>query len=156
MVRHAGLTTYSRDEFIHGDRIAYFSMEVTLRREIPTYSGGLGVLAGDTVRSAADLELPLVTVTLVSRAGYFRQELDAQGRQIEHPDIWEPSQWANPLDAKVSVPIEGRNVWVGGWLYVLQGHMGGRQPVILLDTDLDENGAEDRAITRTRRGVGAL
>ena len=136
-----------KDEFIHEERIAYFSMEIALRSEIPTYSGGLGVLAGDTVRSAADLELPLVTVSLVSRAGYFRQEIDALGRQVEHSDSWEPSQWARPLEAKVSVLIEGRKVWVGGWFYVLEGHMGGRQPIILLDTDLEENSVEDREIT---------
>lgn len=133
-------------EFIQSERIAYFSMEIALRSDIPTYSGGLGVLAGDTVRSAADLELPLVTVSLVSRAGYFHQKID-NGRQLEEPDSWDPSVWAKPLKAKVSVPIEGRDVWVGGWLYVVEGHMGGRQPVILLDTDLEDNAAGDREIT---------
>ena len=136
-----------REAFIHRPRIAYFSMEIALRNEIPTYSGGLGVLAGDTVRAAADLDLPLVAVSLVSRNGYFRQELDAQGRQVERADPWEPGRWASPLEAKITVPIEGRNVWVGGWLYVLQGHMGGKQPVILLDTDLPENNAADRELT---------
>ena len=123
------------DEFIHEPRIAYFSMEIALRSEIPTYSGGLGVLAGDTVRSAADLGLPLVAISLVSRRGHFVQEFDAQGRQIEREASWEPSRWARPLDAKVAVPIEGRAVWVGAWLYVHEGHLGGRQPVLLLDTD---------------------
>ncbi|MDP2325157.1 MAG: alpha-glucan family phosphorylase [Gammaproteobacteria bacterium] len=131
---------------IRESRIAYFSMEVALRNRIPTYSGGLGVLAGDTVRAAADLELPLVTVTLVSRAGYFRQTI-RDGQQVEEPDIWDPSRWATRLDAKIVVPIEGRSVWVGGWLYILEGHMGGKQPVILLDTDLDENGKDDRLLT---------
>ena len=135
------------DEFVREPRIAYFSMEIALRNEIPTYSGGLGVLAGDTVRTAADLELPLVSVTLVSRAGYFRQELDANGRQTEHADPWQPDKWASPLGAKIAVQIDGRSVWISSWLYVLQGHMGGRQPVILLDTDLDENNALDREIT---------
>jgi starch phosphorylase len=116
-------------------RIAYFSMEIALRNEIPTYSGGLGVLAGDTVRTAADLDLPMVGVTLISRAGYFQQQLQA-GRQIEQADPWEPSRWASRLEAKIVVPVEGRLVWIGGWLYVLDGHMGGRVPVILLDTDL--------------------
>lgn len=135
------------DEFIHEPRIAYFSMEIALRNEIPTYGGGLGVLAGDTVRSAADLEVPLVAVTLVSRAGYFRQEIDSRGRQIERPDPWEPSRWATRLKASVAVPIEGREVWVSGWLYILEGHMGGRQPVILLDTDISLNRSDDREIT---------
>ena len=135
------------DEFIHEPRIAYFSMEIALRNEIPTYSGGLGVLAGDTMRSAADLELPMVAVTLVSRRGYFHQEIDTTGTQIEHLDTWEPEQWATPLAAKVALNIGGHQVWVGGWLYILEGHMNGRQPVILLDTDLEENRPEDRTIT---------
>ena len=135
------------DEFIHEPRVAYFSMEIALRSEIPTYAGGLGILAGDTVRSATDLELPMVAVSLVSRAGYFRQEIDAQGRQHESPATWDPKRWGQQLDAKIAVPIDGRTVWIGAWLYVLEGSMGGRQPVLLLDTDLDENSSEDREIT---------
>ena len=134
-------------EFIHSERVAYFTMEIALRPEMRTYAGGLGVLAGDTVRSAADLELPLVTVSLASRAGYFRQSIDEAGIQHEHPDPWNPEAWAHPLEARVAVPIEGRSVWVGGWLHVLEGHMGGRQPVILLDTDLAENDPADRELT---------
>jgi starch phosphorylase len=134
-------------EFTHEPRIAYFSMEIALRSEIPTYSGGLGVLAGDTVRAAADMELPMVAVTLISHQGYFRQEIDPSGRQIEHPDAWDPTKWTVGLTAKVAVTIEQRDVWVGGRLYVHEGHMNGRQPVILLDTDLDENHPDDRTIT---------
>jgi starch phosphorylase len=135
------------DEFTHTPRIAYFSMEIALANAIPTYSGGLGVLAGDTVRSAADLEVPMVAVTLVSRMGYFRQELDAQGHQRELPEPWDPSGTAVPLNAKVVVSIEGRRVWVGAWVYIVKGERVGRQPVILLDTDLDENSQEDRQLT---------
>jgi len=122
-------------------------MEIALRSDIPTYSGGLGVLAGDTVRTAADLSLPLVAVTLVSRHGYFRQTIDADGQQHEQPDPWEPAQHCKPLRAKVTVPIAGRDVWVGGWLYVLEAPRGGRQPVILLDTDFPENAPDDRRLT---------
>ena len=135
------------DEFIHEPRIAYFSMEIALRNEIPIYAGGLGVLAGDTMRSAADLDLPMVAVSLASHAGYFRQEIDAQGRQMEHAATWELRHWAQPLDAKIAVQIDGHTVWIGAWLYVLESHMGGRQPVLLLDTDLNENGSDDREIT---------
>ena len=142
------------DAFILEPRIAYFSMEIALDSEIPTYSGGLGVLAGDTVRSCADLELPMVAVSLVSRAGYFRQTIDDNGRQTEQPDPWNPEQHAKPLNAKVAVTIEGRSVWVGGWLYILQGQMNGRQPVILLDTDIEENSEEDRKLTHYLYGDG--
>jgi starch phosphorylase len=135
------------DEFTREPRVAYFSMEVALREEIPTYAGGLGILAGDTLRSSADLSLPLVGVSLVSRAGYFRQQIDAQGNQVEQPARWDPKRWTQPLDAKVAVEIEGRAVWIGAWLYVIESHMGGKAPVILLDTYLDENQPEDREIT---------
>lgn len=133
--------------FFNRPRIAYFSMEIALDSAIPTYSGGLGVLAGDTVRTAADLELPLVAVTLVSRQGYFRQTLDADGNQREHPDPWAPAEHARLLRAMVAVPIAGRDVWVRAWLYPLTSHLGGRVPVILLDTDCESNSAEDRRIT---------
>lgn len=135
------------DEFLREPRVAYFSMEIALRSEIPTYAGGLGVLAGDTLRTAADMSLPLVAVSLVSRAGYFRQEIDSQGRQVERAQTWTPERYAERLDARVAVHIEGRPVWIGAWLYVLEGHPGGRAPVILLDTDLEENLQADRQIT---------
>ena len=143
------------DEFLQEARVAYFSMEIALRSEIPTYAGGLGVLAGDTLRSAADLSLPLVGVTLVSRAGYFRQELDAAGRQVEHPAPWDPARWATPLDAKVAVRIEDRAVWVSAWLYVIESDLGDRAPVLLLDTDLPENAPADREITHCLYGGDA-
>ncbi len=135
------------DEFIHEPRIAYFSMEIALRSEIPTYAGGLGILAGDTLLSATDLDLPMVAISLISRAGYFRQELDADGRQKEFPANWKPDHWAQPLDAKIAIKIDNNTVWIRAWLYVLEGHMGGRQPVLLLDTDLEENSPLDREIT---------
>ncbi|MCS6786333.1 MAG: alpha-glucan family phosphorylase [Thiobacillaceae bacterium] len=127
--------------------MAYFSMEIGLAADIPTYSGGLGVLAGDTLRTAADLELPMVGVSLVSRAGYFRQEIDAEGRQVERPDPWDPARHARRLDAAVAIRIEERTVWIGGWLYVVRSWRGGSVPVILLDTDLNANDPRDRDIT---------
>ncbi len=135
------------DGFLSRPCVAYFSMEIALRNEIPTYAGGLGVLAGDTLRSAADLALPLVGVTLVSRAGYFHQELDSAGGQLERHVTWEPQRWAQALDAKVAVRIEDKPVWVNAWLYVMESRLGGRAPVLLLDTDLPENRPEDREIT---------
>lgn len=143
------------DNFIHEPRVAYFSMEIALRNDIPTYSGGLGVLAGDTIRSAVDLELPMVAVTLASRMGYFRQEIDGQGRQVEHPDPWDPASIATQLDAMVAVAIEGRSVWIGGWLYEMKGSRRGTQPVVLLDTDIDQNNADDRSLTHYLYGGDA-
>ncbi len=135
------------DDFLPRTRIAYLSMEIALRPEMHTYSGGLGVLAGDTVRSSADLQLPMVFVTLASRSGYFRQEIDRKGHQIERPDHWEPAEWASMVPAMVAVEIEGRPVWVRPWLYIHTSPGGGSVPVLLLDTDLDQNDAANRPIT---------
>lgn len=135
------------DSFLARRRIAYFSMEIALRPEMHTYSGGLGVLAGDTARSCADLELPMVFLTLASRDGYLRQEIDSDGRQVDHADPWDLADWATPLDAMVAVRIEGRAVWVRPWLHVLTCPVGHAIPVLLLDTRLDHNEPADRAIT---------
>jgi glycogen phosphorylase len=133
--------------FLPRTTIAYFTMELALRVEIHTYAGGLGVLAGDTVRSCADLELPAVFVSLLTRAGYFRQEIDAEGLQVEHPDPWEPEKWARPIAAMIGVQIEDRDVWVRPWLYVHTSELGYGVPVLLLDTDLEQNDPRDRNLT---------
>ena len=135
------------DPFLSRTRVAYFSMEMALHPEMHTYSGGLGVLAGDTARSCADLELPVVFVTLASRQGYLRQEIDAEGRQVDHNDPWQLADWATPLDAMVAVRIEGRPVWVRPWLHLVTCPIGHQIPVLLLDTQLDHNDVSDRAIS---------
>ena len=92
---------------LHGvlkcQKIAYFSMEIGLTNEIPTYAGGLGTLAGDAIRSAADLKLPLVAVTLISKRNYFRQKLDANGRQTEQANEWFPEKLMVQLPNEVEV-----------------------------------------------------
>lgn len=128
-------------------KIAYFSMEIGLSRDIPTYSGGLGTLAGDTVKSSADLNLPLVGITLLSRRGYFRQELDPAGNQIEHSIEWNPSDFLVRLENEITVQIQNRDVKVGAWQYSLQSPTGGEVPVLFLDTDLEGNSPDDRTIT---------
>jgi glycogen phosphorylase len=133
--------------FLPQTNIAYFTMEVALRVEVHTYAGGLGVLAGDTVRSSADLELPVVFVSLLSRDGYFRQEINAEGWQVEHPDPWDIERWARPLAAMIGVQIEGRDVWVRPWVYVHTSDVGYSVPVLLLDTDLEQNDPQDRNLT---------
>ncbi|RJQ44026.1 MAG: alpha-glucan family phosphorylase [Nitrospiraceae bacterium] len=129
-------------------KIAYFSMEIGLCDDIPTYSGGLGVLAGDTVKSAADLNLPFIAVTLISRKGYFRQEIDSSGRQIELPAVWEPSKLLKKADEKITLILEGRTVVVQAWVYFVESPRNGKGvPVIYLDTDSPENDPADRALT---------
>ncbi len=132
--------------------VAYFSMEICLEQAIPTYSGGLGVLAGDTLRSAADLGVPLVAVTLLHRKGYFHQHLDATGHQTETPVSWSPESELERVDARTTVTIEGRTVHVAAWRYTVRGVRGHEVPVFLLDTMLDENSESDRTLTDTLYG----
>ncbi|HTW97582.1 MAG TPA: alpha-glucan family phosphorylase [Acidimicrobiales bacterium] len=134
--------------------VAYFSMEVALSDEIPTYSGGLGVLAGDFLRAAADLGLPLVGVTLCYGGGYFRQQLDKQGRQGEAPVSWDPCSLLEAIPDTVQVEVAGRPVTVGAFRYVITGLGGHEVPVYLLDTDLEGNDDEARAITGRLYGGG--
>ena len=137
----------SIDPFIKEPKIAYFSMEIGLKNEIKTYSGGLGVLAGDTIKSAADLRLPMVAVSLLTKRGFFKQELDPFGRQKELPDEWNPANFMARLADRITVGIESREVQIAPWLYVVESATGGKLPVIFLDTDLPENAPEDREIT---------
>ncbi|HXH22323.1 MAG TPA: alpha-glucan family phosphorylase [Dehalococcoidia bacterium] len=128
-------------------RVAYFSMEAGLESAMPTYSGGLGVLAGDTLRAAADLGVPMVAVTLLHRQGYFRQRLEASGEQIEEPYPWEPSRFLEPLDILLQVTVEGRQVALRPWRYTVKGVSGHTVPVFFLDAALPQNDPRDRALT---------
>jgi starch phosphorylase len=132
---------------LKGQKIAYFSMEVGLTSQIPTYAGGLGTLAGDAIRSSADLKLPLVAVTLISKRNYFKQKLDANGNQSEQPREWNPEKLLLLLPNEVFVQIEGRTVKVRAWLYKYQSVTGGVVPVLFLDTDCEGNTQQDREIT---------
>jgi starch phosphorylase len=132
--------------------IAYFSMEIALDPNMPTYSGGLGMLAGDTLRSAADLGAPLVAVTLVYRKGYFRQYLDPSGQQSEQPQQWEPERTLKAVEGRVAIEIDGRQVWIRAWEYDVQGIDGDIVPVYLLDTNVPENAEWDRHLTDSLYG----
>ena len=134
-------------EFTKEPKIAYFSMEIGIQNDIPTYSGGLGVLAGDTIRTCADLKLPMVAVTLLTKKGYFIQELDDHGRQTELPYSWNPAQHMALLPIKTAVQIEGREVLVQAWQYNVASLTRGCIPIFFLDTDIDGNMPEDRTIT---------
>jgi starch phosphorylase len=127
--------------------VAYFSMEIGLESGMPTYAGGLGVLAGDTIRSAADLEVSMVAVSLLHRRGYFFQRVDARGQQSEEPVAWPVNDFAELIDERATVDIEGRTVHVGAWRYCVKGQSGHVVPVYLLDTDVSENQPWDRTLT---------
>ncbi|MCI1193266.1 alpha-glucan family phosphorylase [Calidifontimicrobium sp. SYSU G02091] len=128
-------------------KIAYFSMEIALADALPTYSGGLGVLAGDTIRSAADGGVPMVAVSLVHRKGYFRQRLDAEGHQTEEPWTWSPEATLAETPVRVTVNIAHRDVVIRAWRHDVSGVGGHVVPVFLLDTDLPDNADDDRHIT---------
>lgn len=138
---------------LQGERkIAYFSMEIALESAMPTYSGGLGVLAGDTIRSAADLQLPMVAISLLHRAGHFHQRFDATGWQTEEPVEWNVEQFLTEMPARAMLTIEGRKVCLRCWRYQVQGIGGYVVPVYLLDTDLTENSEWDRKLTSVLYG----
>ncbi len=134
--------------------IAYFSMEILLSSQIPTYSGGLGVLAGDTIRSAADLRLPMLAVSLLYHKGYVNQELDSQGHQYEKDTSWDAKAVLEELTPRVTVTIEGRDVNLRAFKYEVLSSKEYCVPVYLLDSDLPENSDWDRHLTDQLYGDG--
>jgi starch phosphorylase len=128
-------------------KIAYFSMEIGIDSRIHTYSGGLGILAADTIRSSADLNVPMVAVTLLYKKGYFRQKIDTQGNQQELTDEWNPKEFLQLLPNKVRVTIENKDVFIQAWEYRVLGISGHSIPIIFLDTDIDENSDYFRSLT---------
>lgn len=122
-------------------------MEIAIAPDMPTYSGGLGVLAGDTLRAAADAGLAVAAVTLVDRKGYFRQHLSSEGVQTEEAQPWSPENSLAAEEPIVTVLIEDRPVSIRAWRYDMQGVTGHIVPIFLLDTDLEQNDARDRSLT---------
>ena len=138
---------FSYETFPISGVVAYFSMEIAINHAMPTYSGGLGILAGDTLRSAADLGVPLVAFTLMHRKGYFQQHLDVMGTQKEEVQPWDPTDFCTEEPARVTVSVEDRTVTVRCWRYNLAGRYGHVVPIYLLDTDVDGNSGWDRGLT---------
>jgi glycogen phosphorylase len=128
-------------------QVAYFSMEIGLESAMPTYAGGLGVLAGDTVRAAADLGVPFVAISLLYQAGYFEQELEEDGTQKELPARWRVESHLEPVEGiRLKIRIEDRPVTLRAWRYRVSG-FAGEVPVYFLDADLPENQTQDRELT---------
>lgn len=144
-----------KEAMIQDERIAYFSMEIGIDPAMPTFSGGLGILAGDTIRSAADLGIPLVAVTLLYRKGYFFQKIDATGWQREESAEWIVEDFLKEMSERTSVVIEGRTVQIRAWRYDVKGQDGEEEfyvPIFFLDTDLEENSPWDRTLTHELYG----
>jgi glycogen phosphorylase len=138
---------FSYESFPSAGVVAYFSMEIAINPAMPTYSGGLGVLAGDTLRAAADLGVPLVAFTLAHRKGYFQQHLDLRGVQSEDVQPWNPADFCTEEPARITVSVENRVVTVRAWRYDMVGRYGHVVPIYLLDTDVDGNSGWDRGLT---------
>ncbi len=132
--------------------VAYFSMEIGINADIPTYSGGLGILAGDTIKSCTDLKVPMVAVTLLYRKGYFYQKFNSQGEQKEIPYRWEPEKYLDPLPAKIELQLNHRTVRIQAWQYLYKGSSGYCVPIIFLDSDLESNQPSDRTLTHQLYG----
>ena len=146
-MQSASIKPFSYESLPHSGIVAYFSMEIAINPGMPTYSGGLGVLAGDTLRSAADLGIPLVAFTLLHRKGYFQQHLDKSGTQTEEVQSWNPADFCTEEPARITVSIEDRIVTVRAWRYNMEGRSGHVVPIYLLDTDVDGNSGWDRGLT---------
>jgi starch phosphorylase len=132
--------------------VAYFSMEIALENAMPSYSGGLGVLAGDTIRAAADLRLPMVAVSLLYRKGYFTQRLAEDGSQSEEAVEWHVEDFLKEEPARASLPLENRRVELRCWKYDVKGVRGFEVPVYFLDADLPSNAEADRNLTGSLYG----
>ena len=132
---------------ISGRKIAYFSMEIALAKTLPTYSGGLGMLAGDSLRSAADTGVPLVAVSLVHRRGYFEQHLDAYGQQSESDVVWSPESMLPSAGQTITILLQGRELTLTAWRFDVVGVTGHIIPVFLLDSDVEGNDPWDRRLT---------
>jgi len=128
--------------------VAYVSMEYGLENGMNTYNGGLGILAGDVVRGFADLDVDAVGVTLLNEYGLGEQQLDEDGTQHVEPAPWPVEEYCEPLDATVSMTIGGHDVTIGAWRYDVESEHGGTVPVIMLDTDREDN---DNWIRETQR-----
>jgi starch phosphorylase len=129
-------------------KIAYFSMEIGIDEHVPTYSGGLGILAGDTIKSCADLNVPVVGLTLLSENGYFYQKIDENGNQIELPIQFVVSDFLTLLPSLTSVKIEDREVKLRVWYYEVKGINDYVVPVFFLDSNIEENSGWDRELTK--------
>ena len=128
--------------------IAYFSAEIGISSSLPTYSGGLGVLAGDHIKAAGDIGLNMCAITLLYREGYFKQRIDEEGIQTETYPRFDPYPLLKKLDVKFTLRLRARDVWIQVYRFDYVGHGGHAVPIYFLDTDVEENIKDDRIISQ--------
>lgn len=129
-------------------KIAYFSMEIALDKNMNTYSGGLGILAGDTLKSAADMSLHMIGMTLLSKEGWLKQVLDPEKGQIELADLWDYKKYLNLRPETITIEIASEKVVARIWEYLILGETGHIVPVFFLDTDIEDNSDLARQISK--------
>ncbi|MGV4989163.1 glycosyltransferase family 1 protein [Streptomyces sp. NRAIS4] len=169
-LRRLGAAVDDLDDYVTGDRwyqtqadgmpaaIAYFSPEFGITAALPQYSGGLGILAGDHLKAASDLGVPLIGVGLLYRHGYFRQTLSRDGWQQEHYPVLDPNELpltqlkeADGSLAQLSLALPGaKALHARIWLAQV-----GRVPLLLLDSDVEENDLGERGVTDRLYGGGS-
>ena len=127
--------------------IAYFSAEVGISSSLPTYSGGLGVLAGDHIKASGDMGLKMCAITLLYKEGYFKQRVDEEGVQTETYPKFDPHPLLRKLDIKFTLRLRNRDVWIQVYQFDYLGKEGHSVPIYFLDTDCEENFKDDKIIT---------
>jgi len=120
-------------------KIAYFSAEIGIKDKIKIYSGGLGILAGGTIKAMADLETPFCAVSLLYKKGYFKQKINENSWQEELEDYWDYKKILKDTKKEVKVNIKGEDVFIRIWKYEFKGITGHKTPIFLLDTNLEKN-----------------
>ena len=128
--------------------IAYFSAEIGISSSLPTYSGGLGVLAGDHIKASGDIGLNMCAITLLYREGYFKQRIDEEGIQTETYPRFDPYPLLKKLDVRFTLRLRARDVWIQVYRFDYVGHGGHAVPIYFLDTDVEENIKDDRIISQ--------
>lgn len=132
--------------------VAYFSMEVAIRSDMSTYSGGLGVLAGDTLKTIADFKYSALGITLLHEKGYVGQSLDLAGKQVSHCEMWNKEEYLTKLPFTINVPLSDHNVSCAVWQYDIVGQFGSVVPVYFLDSNVPDNTEYDRTLTSNLYG----
>ena len=127
--------------------IAYFSAEIGISASLPTYSGGLGVLAGDHIKAAADAEIPMIGITLLYKEGYFKQRVDENGKQTETYPRFDFDSVLKKIPEKFCLRLRERDVWVEAYQFTYKSDTKHKIPIYFLDTDLSENIIDDRIIS---------
>ena len=132
----------------HQYDIAYFSAEIGISSSLPTYSGGLGVLAGDHIKASGDIGLNMCAITLLYREGYFKQRIDEDGIQTETYPRFDPYPLLKKLDVRFTLRLRGRDVWIQVYRFDYAGYGGQVVPIYFLDTDVEDNIKDDRIISQ--------